>query len=131
MGDAVCSFNPIYGQGMSVAALESMTLRRHLAQGTEPRPRRWFRDLARLIDVPWAMAAGGDLQFPGVQGRRTLKIRLLNAYIAQLHAAAAYDAHVANAFVQVAGLVSPPSALLRPSIALRVLRGARKGRQSR
>ena len=73
VGDAVCSFNPIYGQGMSVAALEALTLRRHLARGIEPQPRRWFRDLARLVDVPWQMAAGGDLVFPGVQGRRTRK----------------------------------------------------------
>ena len=64
MGDAVCSFNPIYGQGMSVAALEALTLRRHLARGIEPQPRRWFRDLARVVDVPWEMAAGGDLILP-------------------------------------------------------------------
>jgi len=70
-GDAVCSFNPIYGQGMTVAALEALTLRRHLERGIEPRPRRWFRDLARVVDVPWDMSAGGDLAFPGVQGRRT------------------------------------------------------------
>ena len=76
MGDALCSFNPIYGQGMSVAALEALTLRRHLASGVEPQPRRWFRDLARVVDVPWQMAAGGDLMFPDVQGRRTRKIRL-------------------------------------------------------
>ena len=75
VGDAVCSFNPIYGQGMSVAALEALTLRRHLARGVEPQSRRWFRDLARLVDVPWQMAAGGDLVFPGVEGRRTRQIQ--------------------------------------------------------
>jgi 2-polyprenyl-6-methoxyphenol hydroxylase-like FAD-dependent oxidoreductase len=125
MGDAVCSFNPIYGQGMSVAALEALTLRRLLKRGIEPQPRRWFRDLAQVVDVPWDMAAGGDLVFPGVQGRRTLKSRLVNGYIARLHAAAAHDAHLATAFVRVAGLVAPPQSLLRPGIALRVLRGGR------
>jgi 2-polyprenyl-6-methoxyphenol hydroxylase-like FAD-dependent oxidoreductase len=125
MGDAVCSFNPIYGQGMSVAALEALTLRRHLARGIEPQPHRWFRDLARLVDVPWQMAAGGDLVFPGVQGRRTRKIRLMSTYITRLHAAAAHDAHLATAFVRVVGLVSPPQSLLRPGTALRVLRGGR------
>ena len=125
MGDAVCSFNPIYGQGMSVAALEALTLRRHLAPGVEPQPRRWFRDLARVVDVPWQMAAGGDLIFPGVQGRRTRKIRLMGTYLTRLHAAAAHDAHLAAAFLRVAGLVSPPQSLLRPGIAWRVLRGGR------
>ena len=128
MGDAVCSFNPIYGQGMSVAALEALTLRRHLARGIEPQPRRWFRDLARLVDVPWQMAAGGDLIFPGVQGRRTRKIRLMSTYIARLHAAAAHDARLATAFIRVAGLVAPPSSLLHPAIALRVLRYGRTRR---
>jgi 2-polyprenyl-6-methoxyphenol hydroxylase-like FAD-dependent oxidoreductase len=124
MGDAVCSFNPIYGQGMSVAALEALTLRRLLKRGIEPQPRRWFRDLAQVVDVPWDMAAGSDLVFPGVQGRRTLKSRLVNGYIARLHAAAAHDAHLATAFIRVAGLVAPPQTLLRPSVALRVLRAS-------
>lgn len=123
MGDAVASFNPIYGQGMSVAALEALTLRRHLERGAAPQPRRFFRDLPRVVDVPWDIAAGGDLIFPGVKGRRTLKSRLVSAYIARLHAAAAHDASLASAFVRVAGLVAPPQTLLRPSIAGRVLRG--------
>jgi 2-polyprenyl-6-methoxyphenol hydroxylase-like FAD-dependent oxidoreductase len=122
MGDAVCSFNPIYGQGMSVAALEALTLRRQLQRGAVPQPRRWFRDLARVVDVPWDIAVGGDLAVPGVQGRRTLRIRLVNAYIARLHAAAAHDASLASTFVRVAGLVAPPQTLLRPQVALRVLR---------
>jgi 2-polyprenyl-6-methoxyphenol hydroxylase-like FAD-dependent oxidoreductase len=123
MGDAVCSFNPIYGQGMSVAALEALALRRHLERGTAPPPRRWFRELARVVDVPWDIAAGGDLVFPGVQGRRTAKVRLVSAYIARLHAAAAHDADLAGAFLRVAGLVAPPGSLLRPGVAARVLRG--------
>ena len=124
LGDAVCSFNPIYGQGMSVAAVEALALRGHLERGAEPRPRRWFRDLAGVVDVPWEMAAGGDLVFPGVQGRRTLKTRLVSAYLARLHAAAANDAGLASAFVRVAGLVAPPQSLLRPGVVVRVLRPA-------
>jgi 2-polyprenyl-6-methoxyphenol hydroxylase-like FAD-dependent oxidoreductase len=125
VGDAVCSFNPIYGQGMSVAALEALMMRRHLEQGIEPQPSRWFRDLARIIDVAWNMSAGGDLVFPGVQGRRTFKTQLLSAYLARLHAAAADDARLATAFIRVSGLVAPPQSLLHPSVVLRVLRGGR------
>jgi 2-polyprenyl-6-methoxyphenol hydroxylase-like FAD-dependent oxidoreductase len=131
VGDAVASFNPIYGQGMSVAALEALALRRHLKQGVQPHPRCLFRDLARVVDAPWEMAAGGDLAFPGVQGRRTLKTRLVGAYLARFHAAAAHDATLACAFVQVAGLVAPPRSLLRPGVALRVLRASRSGPQRR
>jgi 2-polyprenyl-6-methoxyphenol hydroxylase-like FAD-dependent oxidoreductase len=122
VGDAVASFNPVYGQGMSVAALEALALRRHLERGVEPQPHRFFQDVARVVDVPWDMSAGGDLAFPGVHGRRTLKVRLISAYIARLHAAAAHDASLAGAFLRVAGLVSRPESLLRPGVALRVLR---------
>ena len=121
MGDAVCHTNPIYGHGMTVAALAALTLRQHLKGGTAPPPRRWFRDLARVVDVPWEMAAGADLSFPGVQGRRTLKLRLVSSYLTRLHAAAAHDARLASAFVRVAGLVTPPQSLLRPAIAIRVM----------
>jgi hypothetical protein len=124
LGDAVASFNPIYGQGMSVAAVEALALRRYLERGTQPQPRRWFRDLARVVDVPWDMAAGGDLAFPGVPGRRTPKGRLVNAYITRLHAAAAHDASLAGDFIRVAGLVAFPQSLLRPDVAVRVLRGS-------
>jgi 2-polyprenyl-6-methoxyphenol hydroxylase-like FAD-dependent oxidoreductase len=133
VGDALASFNPIYGQGMSVAALEALALRRHLEHGVQPQPRRLFRDLARVVDAPWEMAAGGDLAFPGVQGRRTPKTRLLGAYLARFHAAAAHDASLASAFVRVAGLVAPPQSLLRPRVAVRVLRASRSrspGRRS-
>jgi hypothetical protein len=83
----------------------------------------FFVDLARVVDVPWDIAVGGDLAFPGVQGRRTRKVRLINAYLARLHAAA-HDATLAGAFVRVAGLVAPPQLLLRPGVAARVLWGS-------
>lgn len=122
LGDSVCSLNPIYGQGISVAALEALTLRSHLERHTQPQPRRFLRDLARVIDTPWEMAVGGDLVFPGVEGPRTHRLRMASAYIARLHAAAARDARLARAFVRVSGLVDGPEALLHPSVALRVLR---------
>lgn len=124
MGDAVCSFNRIYGQGMSVAALEALVLRRHLERGIEPQPHRFFRDIARVVDVPWDIAVSGDLVFPGVQGRRTVMLRLVKGYLARLHSAAAHDPRLASAFVRVAGLVTPPESLLRPDVALRVLRAS-------
>jgi 2-polyprenyl-6-methoxyphenol hydroxylase-like FAD-dependent oxidoreductase len=124
VGDAVCSFNPIYGQGMSVAAAQALALRRHLERGTRPQPRRLFGELARVVDVPWDIAVGGDLAFPGVQGRRTVKVRLVNAYLARLHAAAARDARLAAAFLRVAGLVAPPESLLRPGVVLGVASGS-------
>ena len=122
VGDALCSFNPVYGQGISVTALEGLTLRRHLERAGRPQPQRFFRDVTRVIRVPWDIAAGGDLAFSGVEGRRTRKLRLVNAYIARLLAAAAHDAGLSKVFVRVDGLVDRPGKLLSPGVAFRVLR---------
>lgn len=125
IGDGVCSFNPVYGQGMTVAALEATVLQEQLGQGTEPDAIQFFRAIAPLIDSPWDISAGGDLNFPGVEGPRTLKVRMGNAYMGKLHTAATRDARVTEAFFRVAGLVDPPQALMRPSMVLRVLRNSK------
>jgi 2-polyprenyl-6-methoxyphenol hydroxylase-like FAD-dependent oxidoreductase len=122
IGDAVCSFNPVYGQGMTVAALESLTLDRHLARGGEVDPRAFFADVARDVDAPWEISAGADLGYPGVRGRRTAKVRLANAYLGRLQGGAVRDPALASAFLRVTGLVDPPTALLRPRTLARVLR---------
>jgi hypothetical protein len=119
----VCSFNPAYGQGMTVAAAEAMTLRGLLASRAVPDARRYFRAITAAIDVAWDIAAGGDLAFPQVPGKRTAKVRLVNAYLRRLHAAAAHDAALAASLVRVIGLEDRPEGLLRPDRVLRVLRG--------
>jgi 2-polyprenyl-6-methoxyphenol hydroxylase-like FAD-dependent oxidoreductase len=126
MADAVCSFNPLYAQGMTVAALESLTLREHLAAGTVPQPQAFFRDIAKDIDSPWQFSAGADLGYPAVEGRRTLQVRMANAYVPRLQAAAAHDGKLSNAFIRAAGLIDPPAALLRPGNIARVLRHSRR-----
>jgi 2-polyprenyl-6-methoxyphenol hydroxylase-like FAD-dependent oxidoreductase len=123
IGDAVCSFNPVYGQGMTVAAAQAMTLRGLPAPQAVPDARRYFRAIAAAIDVPWDVAAGADLAFPQVPGNRSAKVRLVNAYMPRLHAAAAGDQALAAALVRVIGLKDRPEGLLRPDRVLRVLRG--------
>ena len=124
MGAAVASFNSIYGQGMSVPAIEALTLGRHLKRGVAPQPRRLFRDLARVVNVPWGHRRWRRPGLPRVQGYRTLSVRPVNAYLGRLHVAAAHDARLASAFVWVAGLVASPESLRCPGIVLRVLRGS-------
>lgn len=117
----MCSLNPIYGQGITVAALEANALEQHLDVAGST-PRRYFRRQAKLLGPVWAMTSGADLEHPSVPGRRTVGQRLLGRYVRRLHAAAEHDAGVTLAFLQVSGLVKPPPALLRPSILTRVLR---------
>ncbi len=120
-GDAICSFNPVYGQGMSVAAMEALELQQTLRAGTEDLWRRFFRRVANDIDIPWQVVVTNDLRFPEVGGKRTLRIRFINAYLARLHKAAHRDAVVARAFNEVAGLLTPPQSLMRPGIVWRVM----------
>ena len=131
IGDALSSFNPAYGQGMTVAAVEALALRDQLADRVAPTDLapRFFRRAARIIDVPWGIAAGGDLRLPGVPGHRPLKVKVINAYVARVQAAAAVDPAVGLAFLRVANTVDQPEALLRPSVAGRVLRAAMSRRR--
>ena len=128
MGDAISSFNPVYGQGMTVAALEALELQTALAAGKAGLARRFFPRAAKVIDIPWSIAAGNDLRMPEAAGRRTFAVRVLNAYMSKLHQAAHRDPAVALAFHQVGNLLAPPPAVLAPRIAWRVLWGNLRSR---
>jgi 2-polyprenyl-6-methoxyphenol hydroxylase-like FAD-dependent oxidoreductase len=125
-GDALCSFNPVYGQGMTVAALEALTLRRLVAGGTENLPRRFFRAASKDIDVPWTLATGGDLRFPEVEGKRPPGDGLVNRYLERYRAAASVDPVLGQTFLRVANLIDPAARLLSPGHMIRVFRSAKK-----
>ena len=122
VGDAVCSFNPIYGQGMSVAALEARALGECLRAGLPGLPRRFFRRIRGIVDVPWSIANGEDLRFPQVVGRRPPGFAASCRYLDRVHAAAAVDPRVAREFFGVLNLLAPPAALMAPRVLWRVLR---------
>jgi 2-polyprenyl-6-methoxyphenol hydroxylase-like FAD-dependent oxidoreductase len=120
-GDAICSFNPVYGQGMTVAALEADALRHCLSTGDTDLARRFLRAAGKIIDPAWQLSAGGDLAFPEIPGHRPLATRLINRYVARLQRLAQTDPTLSTAFVRVIGLLEPPSALTRPAILARTL----------
>jgi 2-polyprenyl-6-methoxyphenol hydroxylase-like FAD-dependent oxidoreductase len=124
MGDALCSFNPLYGQGMSVATLEALSLRDGLERAASVRDvwRPFFKDAGRILDGPWMGAAGSDFAFEGVTGPMPAGTRLVNWYFDRLHKAASTDRHVCRAFFEVTNLLAPASSLFRPSILARVWR---------
>ncbi|GIH21889.1 FAD-binding monooxygenase [Acrocarpospora phusangensis] len=124
VGDGVCSFNPVYGQGMTVAALEGLTLREHLKHGGLPDARAFFTDVAKVIEAPWGVAAGGDLSYPGVEGERTEQVQMANAYMDRLREAARNDGALTAAFMMVAGLIEPVETLFAPDMMERVAAGA-------
>jgi hypothetical protein len=119
-GDAICSFNPIYGQGMSVAALDAVALRDCLRRGVTDLPRRYFRATAKSIGVAWQIAAGSDLAFPEVEGRRTPSMRITSRLVDWVQGACESDGVVGGQFFRVTALVDPPARLLHPSFLYRV-----------
>jgi 2-polyprenyl-6-methoxyphenol hydroxylase-like FAD-dependent oxidoreductase len=121
LGDAVCAFNPIYGQGMTSAALQANALRGLLASGQPLTWRRHFQAMAKAVDDPWTISTSNDLAFSGVTGRRTPLVRVVNAYLPRLHELGERDPEAAAAFLRVVGLLEPPATMLRPGLALRVM----------
>lgn len=131
IGDAICSFNPIYGQGMTVAALEALALRDCLSYGTRDLARRFFRSAAVPIRQAWELSANPDLCLPEIDGTPRLLTRVLNAYVDRVLTVAEYDTAAVDQFFRVTSFLDPGTRLLRPSIMWRVARAHHRRRQRR
>jgi flavin-dependent dehydrogenase len=130
LGDAICSFNPVYGQGMSVAVLEAVELDKALREGSQKFAHSFFARAAKIVDAPWSMAAGNDLRMPDVPGKRTVVSHFLHWYLAKLNMAARYDKSAAIAFQKAKNLLAPPESLLKPWLMARVLSAAISSRSA-
>jgi 2-polyprenyl-6-methoxyphenol hydroxylase-like FAD-dependent oxidoreductase len=133
LGDAICSFNPVYGQGMTCAAMQAQLLDELLAHRSDNRgdnlhglARDFFRRAAKIVDIPWKMAAGSDFRFRGTVGDKGASVNFINAYLARVHRATHHDPVVLEAFYRVMNLMQPPTALFHPKVLLRVLRPRRR-----
>jgi len=128
-GDAICSFNPIYGQGMTVAAMEALALRDCLAGGTKDLACRFFHDAVTPIRQAWQLSTNADLAMPEIEGAPPLGARLLNGYVDRVLAATEYDTAVVNQFTRVTSMLDPATRLLRPAIMWRVARATKRRRR--
>ncbi|WP_347351574.1 hypothetical protein [Intrasporangium sp.] len=115
-GDALCAFDPAYGQGMTVAALEALELRTCLRAGRHQLAPRFFRRAATHIDTPWTLVVGRDRELPGATDPAPLATRLLNRYLRAVMTAAVHDPDLARTFLRVSHLTAPPSTLFTPRV---------------
>jgi 2-polyprenyl-6-methoxyphenol hydroxylase-like FAD-dependent oxidoreductase len=130
LGDAICSFNPVYGQGMTCAALEAQALDELLAGrdagALDGLAHDFFARAAEIVENPWQMTVGADFRFPGTVGPKARSVDFINAYVARVHRATHHDAFVLTAFLKVMNLMAPPASLFHPQVLVRVLAAGSK-----
>ncbi|MET8566937.1 FAD-dependent monooxygenase [Streptomyces sp. NPDC004783] len=127
LGDALATFNPAYGQGMSVAALGARVLADEVRRAGLAAPglaRRVQRRAARPVDTAWAVAVGQDMRYPGTRGGTPgAADRLVSAYTRRLTRTAAGSYPAAAALWDVTSLLAGPARVLRPGALLATLAG--------
>lgn len=129
LGDAICSFNPVYGQGMSAAALQARALGRAVERhgpASPALPGDFYRRAAKVVGVPWRIAAGADFADPRTSGTRPLGTDLLHRYIAKVVQACHTSVPVTRRVLRVQNLLARPGSLMTPATAVRVLLAARR-----
>jgi 2-polyprenyl-6-methoxyphenol hydroxylase-like FAD-dependent oxidoreductase len=127
IGDAICRFNPVYGQGMSVAAQEARALGRLLALRVWERDPlaelapEYFAEVARLVETPWAAAAIPDFVHPDTRGQRPADFEQTLKFGLALGKLAARDPAVHRLTAEVQHLLKPRSVYQDPDLVQRVL----------
>ncbi len=119
LGDAAVHLNPVYAQGMTLAALECEALDRCLAQGDTRLSERFFTALDRTVRDAWSLATAIDLCVPEHQGDAPpLGFSMTTLYMDQLMKLVCHHRPAARTFAEVIHLLKPPSSLIAPKIAV-------------
>jgi 2-polyprenyl-6-methoxyphenol hydroxylase-like FAD-dependent oxidoreductase len=127
IGDAICSFNPVYGQGMSSAAMQVRALQSSVRDravqggGLGGLATAFFPRAAEVISAPWILAANFDFAYPKTTGQRPPAMEEGVRYFATLDALQAEDVEVQRLLTEVFQLMRPLSALWADPIRDRVM----------
>ena len=127
LGDALCAFNPLHGQGLTLIARGAQVLDRQLQYGAKTRySNKWvkanYRKLNRVFLSAWMFAISEDMRWPETIGRKVdWKLKLAYRFTDKLLATSQHSKHVTQACLAVANMVSSPLSLIQPGILLRML----------
>jgi len=122
LGDAVCAFNPVYGQGMTTAALGALTLRQCLREANRNLSRRFQKRIAKVNAAPWLLATGEDYRYrETVGGSPTLMTRFMHRYMDHVVQLATRSVPVRKVLLLAFNMLVPPTALFHPKVSCRVL----------
>jgi 2-polyprenyl-6-methoxyphenol hydroxylase-like FAD-dependent oxidoreductase len=125
LGDCVCAFNPVYGQGMTSGALSSIILGEMLAKNgaADPElPRKFFAAQAKFQAEPWGLATGADFRIAGTEGARPFISRLLDPVMRRMFEVQSDDPQIGELLGEVINMVKPPSELFKPAMMARIAR---------
>lgn len=124
VGDALASVNPVYGQGLTLAALQANSLAAHLRSGADPGTPAWgyFRRAAVVVDAAWQLSTTADLAQPHVTGPYPPGYRLLRWAGDRLTEASVLDSEVNTTYLNVVNMLEHPRMLTRPAVLLRAAR---------
>lgn len=128
VGDATCLLNPVYGQGMTVAAEQMMLLKQYGASGfkSQTRKRCFEQEYQRFVDritlFPWLMATIEDKR---AENKSALSLRtvMLQHYIDRILRGSLRNQKLHYAFLRTLHLLDSPQILFRPEIFIRALLG--------
>ncbi|WNG37782.1 2-polyprenyl-6-methoxyphenol hydroxylase-like oxidoreductase [Archangium violaceum] len=121
IGDAFCSFNPVYGQGMTTGALQAETLGECLRQGLAGVSQRYRQRVGKLLEVPWTLGTSGDLRLPEVEGKRPPALGLMSWYGDRFQRLTCYDEEALRLFIRVMHMLESPAAMFSPRMVFKVL----------
>jgi 2-polyprenyl-6-methoxyphenol hydroxylase-like FAD-dependent oxidoreductase len=128
LGDAICSFNPVYGQGMAASVLEAVELGRCLDDhdNDDRLVLDVYRRAAKVIAAPWQIAVGADFAYAETEGRKPAGTDLVNRYLKRVLLAAQVSPEVNSKLLLVQNLLAPPSTLFSPGLVRSVRKAARE-----
>jgi 2-polyprenyl-6-methoxyphenol hydroxylase-like FAD-dependent oxidoreductase len=140
LGDAICSFNPVYGQGMSACSLVVKLLSEMLDNVDRNRglpinfAKRFFREASKIVANPWLLATNSDFMYPETGGRKPFGTKLLNWYVKHVFTLCSSNKEVCSRFHRVLHFINGPEALFHPYVMLQVVKcavgiGGRRSKQ--
>ena len=125
VGDALCCFDPVYGQGITVSGCQALRLRAVLATHPEAAAARGvLRDFDRVLDFPWAVAIGQDMRMPSSSGQQSRAQAAVSAWASELGRRAVQgDRRAQQVLMRTYHLEGSPRALLHPALVASVALG--------
>ncbi|HKY30780.1 MAG TPA: FAD-dependent monooxygenase [Pyrinomonadaceae bacterium] len=130
VGDAACAFNPVYGQGMTIAAMGALTLaetlieqKRIAADSLKGLSKRFQRRLAKVNSAPWLLATGEDFRYRETEGGSlSLMTRFMHAYMDQVVKLTTVDPEVREQLLRTFHMLQKPTSLFHPRIVSKVMK---------